>query len=217
MQSGHYQRHLQRHLPMFKYAREPYELELPIDKKEGPGRTTMQFHVLLPQEEIEEELSEVEDWQDKLKVMIARKELPQCYEDHPIVQRNAQEPVLPLAMFIDGVPYSKIDEIEGIWVINMLTNRRHFCVGLRKLLKCKCGCKGWCTHWEIFNFLKWVYESFAEGKMPSRRHDNREWYASDKERLKAAGKPITKAALIFLKSDWMELPHFLESQVSTIR
>eukprot|EP00973_Karenia_brevis_P031114 4292341-Karenia_brevis.AAC.1 len=42
--------------------------------------------------------------------------------------------------------------------------------------------------------------------MPARRHDNKEWHVSDEERMQAAGKQITKAAVIFLKADWMEFP-----------
>eukprot|EP00973_Karenia_brevis_P092775 12414074-Karenia_brevis.AAC.1 len=42
--------------------------------------------------------------------------------------------------------------------------------------------------------------------MPARRHDNKEWHVSDEAGMQAAGKPITKAAFIFLKADWMELP-----------
>ena len=162
--SGDYQRKLRKTMPMYVDAKPNYDLELAVNRKDELGRTTMEFPVMLPQEELEEELAGIPNWKEDLKRAIETKQLPKIYEEHPIVQQNELGTVLPIGIFIDGIPYSKVDELEGYWIINMLTNRRHFIIGLRNTLKCKCSCKGWCSHWEIFNFLNWQLESLAEQK-----------------------------------------------------
>eukprot|EP00973_Karenia_brevis_P060959 8477331-Karenia_brevis.AAC.1 len=73
----------------------------------------MKFSVLLPQGEIEEELSELNCWQEDLRRMIDNGDLPKGYEEHPVVKNNPGEPVLPLGLFVDAVPYSQVDELEG--------------------------------------------------------------------------------------------------------
>ena len=185
---------LRKKLPMYVDAKPNYELDLAINRKDGLGSETMQFQVLVPQEELEEELASIPTWKTDLRRAIAEKRFPKAYEEHPIVQAStSEEPILPIAIFIDGVPYSNIDTIEGYWIINMLTNQRHFVCGLRKLLKCKCGCKGWRTQWEILNFLNWAFESLATGRRATNRHDNKPWQRTDALRQEAAGKESIKA------------------------
>ena len=124
--SGHYQRHLRQTMPMYVEATPNYELELVVNRQDALGRTTKQFAVLLPQEELEQELASIPNWKEDLKEAIEREEFPVAYDEHPIVKKNEWGTVLPIGIFIDGVPYSQVDELEGYRVINLLAKRRHF-------------------------------------------------------------------------------------------
>ena len=37
--------------------------------------------------------------------------LPDSYQDHPVVERGGRENVYPLALYLDGTPYSKKDGV----------------------------------------------------------------------------------------------------------
>ena len=80
----------------------------------------------------------------KLMEKIDNGDLPQSYFKHPIVE-GASEPILPLSLFIDGVPYSQNDSVIGFWVQNEITKDRYLVAALRKHLACGCGCRGWCS------------------------------------------------------------------------
>jgi hypothetical protein len=131
--------------------------------------------------------------------------LPPQYWDHPIVQADPDEPIYPIAIYIDGVPYSHTDGVIGFWMINLITSMR-FCIGvLRKRNLCKCGCRGWCTIYHFFRMLHWELKTLAEGIHPATKHDGTEWTESDNLRKDRAGTLLgIKAALMFLKGDWME-------------
>ena len=83
------------------------------------------------------------------------KSLPQAYYGHPIVREHStlQAPVVPLALFVDGAPYSHTDGVVGFWVINTVTEKRVLVAAMRKKLACSCGCRGWCSYHAILSFL----------------------------------------------------------------
>ena len=85
--TGHYQRHLRKTLPMYVEATPSYDLELVVNRKDALGRTTKQFAVRLPQEELEEELASIPNWKESLKEAIERKQVPVAYNEHPIVKQ----------------------------------------------------------------------------------------------------------------------------------
>jgi len=115
---------------------------------------------------------------------------------------------LPLALFIDGVSYSQVDTAIGFWFVNLITGARYLVAVLRKALLCECGCKGWCSLAEVFSFIHWSLKGLSEGVFPSRRHDGREFRASDRKRAEVAGQPLQgRAALLCIKGDWSEYAH----------
>ena len=128
--TGHDSRHLKKVLPIFKEACEPYWVELPVNVKEEVGRSTKQFPMLFAHEELEEKMKDIEGWEADLEEKINEGQFPKAFLEHLVVtqlkEENNKQSILPLSMFIDGVPYSNVDEIEGIWIINMLTERMHF-------------------------------------------------------------------------------------------
>ena len=69
--------------------------------------------------------------------------LPPIYADHPVVQSAAPRAAVPLALFLDGVEYSKRNSIIGFCLINVATGKRELLCSIRKSVLCKCGCGGW--------------------------------------------------------------------------
>ena len=140
----------------------------------------------------------------RLQEMIDEGELPPCYHQNPIVQ-NSDSPVVPVSLFCDGVPYSNDDSLVGYWLINEITQSRHLLAGLRKKICCKCGCRGWCTFFEIFLFLVWGLRACADAAFPSVRHDGKAWGPLDVARSMRAGVAMRfKCCLIYIKGDWAE-------------
>ena len=80
----------------------------------------------------------------------------------------------------------------------------HFIAGIRKFSFYKCGCKGWCTYYEVFKYLNWALEILGEGTSATHRHDNKTWKSTDDLRKQLAGQKSIKGCLVHLKTDWME-------------
>ena len=68
----------------------------------------------------------------KLRDAVAAKELPDLYYDNPVVQASGAEDVFPVALFLDGVPYSNLDTVVGVWFTCMITQARHLVGVVRK-------------------------------------------------------------------------------------
>ncbi len=68
--------------------------------------------------------------------MIEARELPASYYASPVVQ-GSTELVVPISLFVDGVPYSNSDSIIGWWAINEISGERHLLVPLRKQIVCQ--------------------------------------------------------------------------------
>ena len=187
--SGHYQRHLSKSLPMYCDASPEYEVELVCSDKHRPGRSSTWFPVLVPQEEFDRELETTEGWGEKLQHCIDNNMFPTCYDSHPIVA-EATRPVLPVALFVDALPYTNVDSLIGFWIVNLLTGCRHLVVALRKSLLCSCGCRGWCTFYGIFFYLHWCFANAAAGLLAGKRHDGHPWRESDVDRASMAGSEV---------------------------
>ena len=139
-----------------------------------------------------------------LRESVERGDWPPSYTEHPVVRSAPAGTVLPLAVYLDGVPFSKSDGFLAFWVYNLLTMRRHLVAVLRKSFACTCGCKRWCSLHPIFSFLHWTLAALAHGAFPQTRHDGGAWRREDAHRAAAAGAPLPKAAAVALKGDWAE-------------
>jgi hypothetical protein len=162
--SGHYQRHLNKTLAVFRDAAPEYDILVPCSNRKQPGRDKTWMPALVPQEELDAELREYHSWAEDLQSAIDEGALPPGYDNHPIVQASASPPV-PIALFIDAVPYSNVDSLIGFWIVNLLSWRRHFIVGIRKSMLCRCGCKGWCTFWAVFFTCIGAWRSCPQGML----------------------------------------------------
>ena len=45
--------------------------------------------------------------------------LPTSYYNHPVVE-SSDEDVLPVGLYMDGVPYSLTNSVVGVWFINLI-------------------------------------------------------------------------------------------------
>ena len=142
-----------------------------------------------------------------------QKQLPPAYWEHPVVaQASADEIVLPLALFLDGVRYGKKGSILGITVQSILPGgRSYLCVALRKRMACVCGCSRWCTLFPIFQMLHWSFKALAEGVLPSCNHLGQSWAEmGDTQRMELGGTKLPfRGALVQIRCDWSELAHTL--------
>ena len=123
-----------------------------------------------------------------------------------MVSNDPESLVYPIAIYIDGVPYSHTDGVIGWWLINLITQRRYLISILRKRNFCRCGCRGWCSIYCFFREIHWELKILADGRHPSRRDDGDPWSdQTDSLRKERAGSRLPiKAALLYLKGDWLE-------------
>lgn len=202
--SGHYQRHLESALPVFRDSAVEYEFKVPCSTKNKPGRDSMWLPALVLQEELDAELRGNPGWAEQLQHCISDNLFPPTYDTHPLVA-GSQSRVVPLALFVDAVPYSNVDSIIGFWVVNLMTQVRHLIVALRKSVLCKCGCKGWCTFWAVFHYLHWCFAVASTGRYADGRHDSLPWRQTDDDRASMVGaEALAVYCLLFIKGDWAE-------------
>ena len=84
-------------------------------------------------------------------------------QDHRVVKASGT-PVLPVAVFMDGVACSHTDSVLGVWAINMISQKRHLVALIRKRQMCKCGCQGWCSQFPLMTLLRWSLEAMVDGR-----------------------------------------------------
>ena len=202
--TGHYQRHLTVAMPFLRDREDLYTITIPTF--ENAQRTTRDLHMLLPHECLQEELEQDDTMVQKLRRLKEARALPRAYTGHPVVEAaGAGESVIPLSFYIDGVAYSNNDTVIGYWLTNEVSERRHLLCALRNKLLCQCGCRGWCTHFQVFSALHWSLKALADGAFPTARHFGTEWSDGDCRRAGKAGLPLAaKACVIFIKGDWSE-------------
>jgi hypothetical protein len=109
-----------------------YEASVPGHSRHDLERTlhTVPFMPLHEQIASNSEVSSASA--SKLLELKASGDLPEAYTRHPVVSANAGEPVLPLAIFMDAVPYSHTDSVLGCWGVDVLAGRRFLFGCLRK-------------------------------------------------------------------------------------
>ena len=111
-------------------------------------------------------------------------------------RRRETRMVLPLALYVDGVPYSSTDSVIGIWMYNLVSERRHLLALLKKRNACRCGCRGWCSYYIFFKWLHWSLEAMAQGRYPQGRHDGKPWKESNTARAVLGGQPLQFAGAL---------------------
>jgi hypothetical protein len=205
--SGHYARKIKSVLGWHK-KNKFMVMQVPGQGKHDLERTIQTVHVEPGHEQLADDYnSNMESCQTLLAKLKANDELPPCYWNHPVVQgAAAHEKVFPVALYLDGLPYSITDSVVGFWLISLIDGRRYLIAVLRKRIICKCGCKGWCTLWHLFAMLHWDLLAGARGRYPDERYDGPWLRGSDDAREARASQSFGfKLALLYIKGDWMEL------------
>ena len=159
--------------------------------------------VLPPQILLEDEIAAIPDYDAKVASTVSN--YPPIWSAHPVVASSRPgEVVTPLALYFDGIGYTKRDSVHGFFVINMVTGTRHLVCEMRKRDQCRCGCRGWCSLLPIFQFLHRCFLFLATGLHASDRHDGKA-FLNQEVRLNAlAGTACRKAAVLYIKADLME-------------
>ena len=132
------------------------------------------------------------------------------YKSHPLVQKALaarERAPLPVAIYLDSVRYTSMiagrsDSILGLWLVNLLSSKRHVLGVLRHQDFCRCGCHGWCTIFPALRAVAWMVESLQNGRSPIQRHDHTPWSETDDlAELRNFG---FSAVLLWVKGDWGE-------------
>ena len=183
-------------------------ISVPGYTKLALGRTDIQYSAALVYDTLSSELAALQNME--AEVRRACDELGDLYWKHPVVEQakgeNPNELFVPIALYQDGVAFQwdRKDGATGIWVINLVTGRRHLAVVTRKKHKCRCGCAGWCGSYVCYRFVAWLLNAMREGRHPSERYDGSSWGSTDMRSM--GGKPLGyKALCVMLKGDWMEM------------
>jgi hypothetical protein len=205
-QSGRYQRKLDSVIPN---RDDHYDLPVPGHGKHDLNRQVHSCWVTVPHEEIARDMSE-----PTFRTLLAERlagDMPPAYWQHAMVVADAGRTMIaPFALYLDGVPYSNTDSVLGMWIVCLTTGKRYIFAVHRKRLVCQCGCRGWCSFYTFFAFLKWTLVALTSGKMPSSRHDRSEWRSSDVERSLLSGGDIPfRCCCLYIKGDWAEYAHTL--------
>ena len=207
--SGHFARHLRKLLRVSEQAKRLYEVKCPGHCKHSMSRSTITLLANPPHEALHKEVAARPQIHDEHKSMIDKNEYAQLYYQHPVAIAT-QYRAIPMALYMDGVPYTKGDSVLGVFVYNLVTNNRHLVLVLRKSRVCACGCKGWCSYFEVFRFVSWSLMASALGKFPLERHDHNAWNWSDNDRVEVADGDLGfVGAFNMIKGDWAEYCHTL--------
>ena len=207
--SGAYNRKLKRVLGDDRAADEIYAIEVPSYNKKAILREKHRFSMIPAHEEF---ARHVEEQKFAAELLDFQERAPRAYREHPIVLEAAAAGCglpMPIALYLDGVPYSHVDSVIGFWMVDLLTARRFLIAVLRKKLVCKCGCKGWCTYQPIFRSIAWSLRSISKGYLPEVDDLGRE-FREGSTRWIMRGRPMTRrGACLYIKGDWSEYANTL--------
>ena len=203
--SGNYQKHLNKELGFDLQRKRLYKVPVPAYPQGGVARGEMSLPLRPPHEILDTDIADEPGLLLKLREKMDDGTLPPAYTEHPVVQASQDDPVVPLALYMDGVQYSQVDSVVGIWLINLLTSVRYMIGLVRKRVLCRCGCRGRDTFQPIMEWVKWSTRCCANGVYPMRRHDGSPFTEEEQHRADRAGSLMRlKAAVVYVKGDWAE-------------
>ena len=203
--SGHFQRHCKTVVEPLHSTVCLYEVETPGSSSSKLSRGKVNVPIVPAHEAIDADLRADAGSALKLEEACAGNAVPPAYFTDPVVQARGAGKVWPLGLFIDGVQYSLVDTVIGFWFVCLITGKRWLTAAIRKSTLCDCGCKGWCTMWEVMSAIAWSIAACRAGVWPTRRHDGQGWRASDEGRAAAAGRTMAfPCVVVHIRGDWSE-------------
>ena len=203
-QTGRYSRHFNAVVKHTEYKKDCYYLDVPYYAKHQASRTLRRIPMTHPILALAQEVVDTPSLHGVLSDAVSGNDLPPSYYQHTVVLDSAPSLVFPVGLYIDGVQYNRRGESTlGVTMMHMVTGARHLICCLRKSTLCKCGCRGWCTLWQVWSVVAWALAGLAKGAWPGNRHDNSAFGEGGEVWAELAGKPIgIRACLLFVKSDW---------------
>ena len=188
-------------------ANETYAFDIPGHDRTTLGRTALNTHGNLVYHKLSEEIADCRDFELQLRNASSDAEWGPKLRDHPTANETTEGPVLPIGIYLDGVKFQNRDTALGMWLINLVTQRRHLLLCLRKKLMCRCGCRGWCSLFPAFQFISWLLGTLSSGRYPETRHDGTAWQEGSADADLAGSALGYKAAALIVKGDWAEFAH----------
>ena len=97
-----------------------YNLEIVGHRKYDLSRTAHVLPVVPPHEALDDEVASNPAILQQLQASTLADEWPSSF-GHRSDAAAEVEPLLPCALYLDGLPYTKGDSILGVWVFNLVT------------------------------------------------------------------------------------------------
>ena len=140
---------------------------------------------------------------ETLQAAMREKAMPRVYYKHPVVSSAPQGAfVWPIALYLDGVRFTREDTVVGLWIVCLLTGKRFLSCILRKIDMCNCGCRGWCSLRPLLLLISWSLVALARGEYLPTGPDGS---VLPEDRRAFSGDSLGFfAACLFIKGDWME-------------
>ena len=206
--SGHFQRKLDTYTGTKLSEHTYFLVDMPSHDRHECSRSVRQVPLRLPHECIEEECVTHGDLVGLLVQAKRDGRLPRSYEHHKIVRENPSDAVIPQALFVDGVKFTRRSNLLAIYQYNVLTGRRFLNCCVRKSELCHCGCRGWCSLWVLLETLRWSLECAGKKLWPLIRGDGKEWIDNHDDARRAMGGEAlsVRSCLLWIKTDWGEFP-----------
>eukprot|EP00959_Pyramimonas_sp_CCMP1952_P455426 9471533-Pyramimonas_sp.AAC.1 len=173
--SGHYQRHLDSILPS---PGPLYDIRVPVNLFYSSIRSTTSIPMKYAWQCIDEEYENNHTIAETLAKDPSERntcilDVP-AYKEHPLVvtaEANREQRPLPIGLYMDGIRYisqaaGRSDTVTGIWLVNLLSGRRHLLSSLRHSDECACGCRGWDSIYPLLLALTWMIRAMVRGETP---------------------------------------------------
>ena len=184
-----------------------HELTVPVFERWSFSRSTATVQANWVHLQLAEEVRSLPNFWDQVDSECRSAGWASRYDSHPLVRAHGRKKLIPLGVYVDGVPFLKRDSAIGFWFINLATGRRFLALALRKRQLCACGCRGWCSLFVAFEYLRWQCATMLPGVHPPSSHDGAPW-PDDHPREADAGQPLPYfAAVLMVKADWAEFCH----------
>ena len=182
-----------------------YEFQVPGSEPASLSCSPVNMCSTFVYKELAAEIVTIPDFPNSVNMAAHSEGWGLAWKNHPwVLSQSPTATLVPLGLYLDGVAFTKRDSALGIWLINLLTEKRYLTSVIRKKQLCSCGCKGWCSLHDLFRALSWLMEWMRRGEYPRTRHDNSSWPTGGVEESLAGKSLGYKAQVILIKADWQE-------------
>ena len=122
-QTGKFQAKVDRTLGFDLKSHNFYKVDTPGHSRREASRVKYEVPMRLPHEVVDEYAESVPDLHDNINSAVLAGDLPRSHQSNPVVL-TAGLPVLPLALFIDGVRFLVRSSMIGVFIACILTGKR---------------------------------------------------------------------------------------------